>query len=58
MNGVTGYPTFIIVEPGTDGQKFHKWESSHKDRQGMMKWIEDSVGNRLTIDRGDQLDPT
>ena len=53
--GVTGYPTFIIVEPGSDGSKFTKWEASHKDRQGMMQWIEGTVGNRLTIDRGEQM---
>ena len=50
--GVQGYPAYIIIEPGSDGAKFNKWNSAHKDRIGMMEWIEETVGNRLVINRG------
>ena len=55
--GVKGYPTFILIEPGSDGEKWTKWESPHKDRKGMMQWIESTVGNRLMINRQDGDQP-
>ena len=30
--GVKGNPGYVIVEPGTDGDKFALWDSKHKDR--------------------------
>ena len=30
--GVKGNPGYVIVEPGTDGDKFARWDSKHKDR--------------------------
>ena len=56
--GVAGYPSYVVIDPGSDGATFNRWESQHKDRKVMMEWIEGVVGNRLTIDRGDQIAST
>ena len=39
--GVKGYPGYVMIKPGTEGEGFTRWDSKHKDRLVMMQWIEE-----------------
>ena len=55
--GVKGYPGYVMVMPGTEGEGFARWDSKHKDRLVMMQWIEEQVGDKLSIQRPDAPPP-
>ena len=37
--GVESFPSFIYLEPGTNGKIWKQWEPSHRTFSGMKKWI-------------------
>ena len=44
---IDSYPSFIILQPGSHGDQFHRWRPHHRDYQGMKYWIKTFAGNRL-----------
>jgi thiol-disulfide isomerase/thioredoxin len=40
---VQSYPTFILIEGGTNGDSFHAWRANHRTYDGMKQWIEGFV---------------
>ena len=44
---IESFPSFIILQPGTFGEKFNRWRPLRRDYQGMKKWIKTFAGDRL-----------
>ena len=40
---VQSYPTFILIEGGTNGDVFHPWRANHRTYDGMKVWLEGYV---------------
>lgn len=41
--GIKSFPSFIVLQPGTDGDRWLKWSPQHRDYASMKKWIKGLV---------------
>lgn len=45
--GVTSFPSFFMLEPGSNGTQFNRWRPSSRSYAAMKKWILDQTGGKL-----------
>ena len=42
---IESFPTFIILSPGSQGEKWDTWNPRHRDFAGMKRWIKKQIGD-------------